>query len=146
MKKFAFKLQKLLELRQFEEDKAKAVLAQAIGVAEGLKAELRQIAEDRVATNASRSGLADPVTMQAIERYIIRLDTRKEQALQELAQAELVVEEKRAILAEAVKQRKILEKLRENKYAEWKKERQKEDDKILDDIVTAKAAALRTTL
>lgn len=146
MKKFAFKLQKLLELRQFEEDKAKAVLAQAIGVAEGLKAELRQIAEDRAATNASRSGLADPVTMQAIERYIIRLDTRKEQALQELAQAELVVEEKRAILAEAVKQRKILEKLRENKYAEWKKERQKEDDKILDDIVTAKAAALRTTL
>ncbi len=140
MKKFTFKLEKLLELRQFEEDKAKAALAEAIAVSERLKAELRQIAEDRVATNTSRHGLSDPVAMQTIERYIVRLDTRKEQVLQELAQAELVVEEKRTLFAEAMRQRKIIDKLREKKYAEWKKERQKEEEKIIDEIVTAKHA------
>ncbi len=138
MKKFTFKLAKLLELREFEEDKAKAALAEAIAVSENLKAELKQIAEDRAATNSSRAGISDPVYMQSIERYIVRLDTRKELALQELAQAELVVEEKRSLFAEAMRQRKIIDKIKEKKYAEWKKERQKEEDKILDDIVTAK--------
>jgi len=140
MKKFSFKLEKLLELRLFEEDKAKAALAEAIAVSERLKAELRQIAENRAATNASRAGISDPVTMQSIELYIIRLDTRKEQALQELAQAELVVEEKRKLFAEAMRQRKIIDKLKEKKYDQWKKERQKEEESIVDEIVTAKEA------
>ena len=138
MKKFSFKLEKVLELREFEEDQAKIELGKAIAETERIKEELRLIAEKRVQNTKSRFSSSDVMEQLAIENYITRLDSEKERLLEELAQAELVVEQKRAVFAEALKNRKVISKLKEKRTAEYKKEFYKTEENEIDDVFTSK--------
>jgi flagellar FliJ protein len=70
----------------------------------------------------------------AIEDYITLLDTKKEQQLNELVSAQLVVDQKRTVFAEAMKKRSVLTKLSERQLAEYKKEVLREEDKALDEV------------
>lgn len=92
MKRFEFSLQKVLDLREFEEDQAKLDLAAAIAVADKIKLELEQIAREMVAAGNVRI-TGDIPAMQANEAYKVRLKLRKGELLEELAKAELVIEE-----------------------------------------------------
>ena len=94
MKKFAFSLQKILDLKEFSEEQAKIALAQAIAESDRIKAQLKTIAEKRVESNNQRSFCKNVQDLVIIENYINRLDAEKEQLLQDLAAAELVIEEK----------------------------------------------------
>ncbi len=137
MKRFEFSLQKVLDLREFEEDQAKLDLAAAIAVADKIKLELEQIAREMVAAGNVRI-TSDIPAMQANEAYKVRLKLRKGELLEELAQAELVIEEKRKVFAEKMKNRKVITKLREKAEKEYKAEVFKEEEKALDDITGAK--------
>ncbi len=66
------------------------------------------------------------------------LEYKKELLLEELAKAQFVLEEKRAIVVEAIKKRKSLEKLKEKQFDEYKKQYNLEEEKILDEISTSK--------
>ncbi len=138
MKKFQFTLQKVLDLRQFTEDQAKTDLAQAISHADYIKVQLAEVAEKRAAANASRSGCTSIEEHIVIENFITRMDVKKETLLQELAQAELIVEEKRKVFAEAMKDRKVLSNLKEKKYAEYRKAYFKIQDEMVDDITSSR--------
>lgn len=138
MKKFSFKLEKVLELREFEEDQAKIELGKAIAETERIKEELRLIAEKRVQNTKSRFSSSDVMEQLAIENYITRLDSEKERLLEELAQAELVVEQKRSVFAEALKNRKVISKLKEKRTAEYKKDFYKTEENEIDDVFTSK--------
>ena len=138
MKKFSFKLEKVLELREFEEDQAKIELGKAIAETERIKEELRLIAEKRVQNTKARFSSSDVMEQLAIENYITRLDSEKERLLEELAQAELVVEQKRSVFAEALKNRKVISKLKEKRTAEYKKEFYKTEENEIDDVFTSK--------
>ena len=72
------------------------------------------------------------------ENYLKRLELTKDRLLQELAAAQLVVDEKREIFAEAMKQRKILSNLRDKQYAQYKKEALVAEDNAVDDLVTSR--------
>ncbi|MCL2130131.1 MAG: flagellar export protein FliJ, partial [Treponema sp.] len=65
---------------------------------------------------------------------LIRLDNLKEQLLKEAAMAELKVEEAREIFMEASRERKVLDKLKEKRQKEYRKEMLLEQSKTLDDI------------
>ena len=134
MKKFAFSLQKILDLKKFSEEQAKIALAQAIAESDRIKAELKTIAEKRVESNNQRSFCKNVQDLVIIENYINRLDAEKEQLLQDLAAAELVVEEKRKLMYEAMKERKVLTKLKDKKKAEYRKLANQEEAAVLDDI------------
>jgi flagellar FliJ protein len=54
-----------------------------------------------------------------------------------MAQAQLLAEQKREVVREAMKKVKVLEKLRETKLSQWKKERLDQEEKAMDDVVTA---------
>ena len=58
--------------------------------------------------------------------------------MEELAAAQLVVDEKREIFAEAMKQRKILSNLKEKQFAQYKKEALVAEDNAVDDLVTSR--------
>ena len=139
MKRFEFSLQKVLDLREFEEDQAKLDLAAAIAVADKIKLELEQIAREMVAAGNVRI-TGDIPAMQANEAYKVRLKLRKGELLEELAKAELVIEEKRKVFAEKMKNRKVITKLREKAEKEYRAEVLKEEEKVLDDITGAKFA------
>jgi flagellar FliJ protein len=134
MKKFKFSLEKVLMIREFEEKEAQIELGKAISVVNELNNKLKYIASERIKSNESRANSSDLNFLMSVENYINGLDFQKEQLLEQLAQAELVVEEKRKIMIEAMQKRKALDKLKENQYKNYKKELLLEEEKILDEI------------
>ena len=96
MKRFSFRLEKLLKYREFREKEAETNLGKANAARDALQIELDSIALKRVRTAAERrQGLSVPELL-AIEHYINRLDTTKEQLLERLP-AEMEVEKARKI-------------------------------------------------
>lgn len=136
MKKFSFTLQKVLDLREFQENQAKTQLAAAISQADLLRSQLGSVAQKRSQTNLSRREIVDPNQMIAVEHYVLWLDNEKERLLNELAQAELVIEEKRKDFAEAMKNRKVLDNLKEKQFAQYKKDFYKAEENAADDIAS----------
>lgn len=133
MKRFSFNLQKLLELREFEEKNAKTALAAALSEAERIKNELRSIAAERVRVNKTRNENVDTLFLITLEHYVNRLDVRKEELLEDLAAAELVIEQRRSVLAAAMQKRSVLDKLKEKQYLSWRKENAKAEESALED-------------
>lgn len=138
MKKFVFSLQKVLELREYEEDKAKLELGKAVAEVERLKRLLEENARNRIAANQSRKDTTDISVLLSIENYIIGLDAKKEKLLEELTMAQMVFEEKRDLYTKAMQDREVLSKLKEKQLSEYKKEVLKEEENALDDIVKNK--------
>ena len=120
MKRFSFSLQKVLQLRKYREEECKIELGRAVGI-------LSEI-ENRIMATASSRHLAalDRFTatadMLAWDNYIIRLDQEAQRLTEEAARAELVVEEKRELYLEASRELKAIEKLKEKREKEYRKE------------------------
>ena len=106
MKRFSFNLQKLLQLREFEEKNAKTALAAAVSEAERIKNELKSVAVERVRVNKTRNENVDTLFLITLEHYVNRLDVRNEDLLENLAEAELLIEQRRAVFAAAMRKRK----------------------------------------
>ena len=138
MKKFVFSLQKVLELREYEEDKAKLELGKAVAEVERIKRLLEENARNRIAANQSRKDTNDISVLLSIENYIIGLDSKREKLLEELTMAQMVFEEKRDLYTKAMQDREVLSKLKEKQLSEYKKEVLKEEENALDDIVKNK--------
>lgn len=138
MKKFVFSLQKVLDLREFEEEKAKLELGKAVAEVERIKRLLSENAKKRVESNRARKDTSDIFVLQNIENYIIGLDFKKEKLLEELAVAEIVFEEKRDLFSKAMQDREVISKLKEKQLAEYKKQILREEENILDDISNGK--------
>jgi flagellar FliJ protein len=88
-----------------------------------------------------RGGSASVQDLLAIERYIARLDAKKEKLIEDLAACELVVERARGVYLEATKDRQIISKLREKKEATWRRKYLSDEAAVLDDIVNARGNA-----
>ncbi len=138
MKRFSFSLQKLLDLREFREKESEIQLGKAIASRDAIQLDLEDVARKRHESAASRVGGASVQDLLAIERYIARLDKKRDSLLENLAAAELVVEQKRAAYMDATKDRQILTKLREKKEASWRKDYLAEEASILDDIANSR--------
>ena len=134
MKKFEFSLEKVLRIREFEEEQAKIELGKAISEVNRINSELEFIASERVKNNLARSSCVDINFLMSIEKYIEGLDLKKEELLNELAQAEMLADERRKILAECMQKRKVLEKLKENQKIAYNKLVEREEEKVLDEI------------
>ena len=134
MKAFAFRLEKILNFRKFNEDEAKIELGRAVGVLAGLESRIRSLAEERTRAAAAQFSPGNTsVDIQQYMYYLIRLDNTKEQLLKEAAMAELKVEEARNVFIEASRERKVLDKLKEKQFKEYRKSAFAEEAKILDD-------------
>ena len=120
MKKFSFELERILEFRNFEKQEAEAELAKALSKENEIKQNLEMIANQMIVSNQSvdKSSSFDDVIAQS--RYNNLLNYKKEESLKELAQANLVNEEKRSVLDECMKKTIALEKLKEKRKEEWK--------------------------
>ena len=138
MKKFTYSLQKVLNLREFEESQAEIELGKAVSYAESLRRELKILAEKRLENSRKQFAVMDITLMQQAEYYGSYLDLKKEELLTELTQAELAVEEKRKDFLVALQNRKTLESLKDKQFALYKKEIQRQEDVILDDIANSR--------
>ena len=138
MKRFAFSMQKILDIREFTERQAQIELGRAVAEVNRINGELDAVAQEKhrmIHQKQQEMTLNDFVVR---ENYMKRLELTKERLLEELAAAQLVVDEKRAVFTEAMKQRKILSNLREKQYLQYKKDALKIEENAVDDMVTSR--------
>jgi len=139
MKKFGFSLQKVLQLRKFREEECKIELGQAVSNLNMIENDIKKTAVKRQDAASRRFNAAQEIG--AWENYIIRLDQEAARLMEKAAQAEIIVEEKRALYLEAAKDLKTLEKLKEKREKEHRKETLDYQMAEIDDLTASRYAA-----
>ena len=142
MKRFNFGLEKVLKLRKYHEDETRIELGRAVGILVQIENNIKKNALIRSNAAQQRFGYGNSMeTTQgslqdafAWENYITFLDRETERLLGEAAKAELLVEEKRETYLEASRQRKVIDKLREKREKENRKEIFSAETRELDDL------------
>ena len=131
-------MQKILDMREFERKQAEIELGKAVAHEAKIQDTLKMVARQRASSVAQADGMNDVNSLYGVNQYFALLDQQKEQLLQELAEAQIVTEQKREAMREAIKKCKVLEQLRDARHADWKKAALKEEENIIDDIVTSR--------
>jgi len=148
VKRFKFGLEKIHELRKYREQEARNELGKAIGALTEIENNIEKnaVKHSRAAVErftgiggGGSGGSADgghagghaegeageqagAFSMMAWDNYILRLEQEAERLMEEAARAEIVVEEKRDLYLEASRELKVMEKLREKREKEYRKE------------------------
>ena len=138
MKKFSFSMQKILDLRIFEQRQAEMELGKANAEVARIQGELESIARRKVSTIKNFDTNTDFLIQAEIQSFFFMLEQKKEKFLEELATAQIAADEKREVVRQAMQKVKVLEKLKENKFRQWKKDSLKAEELAADDIVTAR--------
>lgn len=141
MKKFEFKMQKILDLRKFEQQQAEADLGKANAEVARIQRELDSIAVKKASAIKAFDNQSDFVVQTQMQQFFYMLDQKKEKFFEEMAKAQIVADEKRAVVLECMKKTKSLEKLREKHLQKWTLEQRQIEAKKIDDVVTAKTFA-----
>ncbi len=136
-KAFKFELQDVLDYRNFEQEQAQNELAKALAVETQINNQLDTIAKNFISVRKQIDASTDFEDIAIGNRRKVLLETQKEDLLNQLAQAKLVSDEKRAILAEAMKKTTALEKLKEKQLEGWKEESDKEEENFIDDLANS---------
>jgi flagellar FliJ protein len=125
MPKFVFQLDGVLRQRKFVEQQKQREHAERQAVLVKMEAELRglneqvQLTNDQVRQN-HLVGMLDMNFLAAHRRFLIAMQRQALALVQKMAQQKQKVEEARIDLAEAAKQRKVIEKLREKHFERWR--------------------------
>lgn len=138
MKKFVFELEQLLNLRKYEQDQAQIELGKAVQVEQQIQDGLDTLAQQYVATKKLTSGQTDFAAIAKTQQFYQFIKQQQEKLMNDMAQAKIVTEEKRALFNAAMQKHESLKKLKEKQYELFKAEVKKAEAKALDDIVTAK--------
>lgn len=138
MKKFVFELEQLLNLRKYEQDQAQIELGKAVQVERQIQDGLDTLAQQYVATKKLTSGQTDFAAIAKTQQFYQFIKQQQEKLMNDMAQAKIVTEEKRALFNAAMQKHESLKKLKEKQYELFKAEVKKAEAKALDDIVTAK--------
>ena len=137
-KKFSFELQDILDFRNFEKEEAEADLAKALSKESEINSKLQNIASQFIVLKKTVDSTSNFEDIAAASTHKKFLEYQKEELLQELAQAQIVTAEKRAVLAEIMKKTTALEKLKEKEETAYKEAVEKEEADLIDDLANAK--------
>ncbi len=124
MPKFVFNLQAVLRQRKGIEQQRQRELGEANGELRDVEAEVEGLnGAVRDVTQDMRDRLVGKLDMNflvAHRRFMLGMQRKGTALVQRLIEAQKKVEEARALLAEAARQRRVLEKMRERHFEQWK--------------------------
>lgn len=142
MKKFRFNMKTLLIMRKQEEDAAKkeVVLARMqlkkiLEILQELQSECNLLEEDLRRRQRSKQSVC------AFHDYFLYLDFLRRKIVRrqdDVLEAQNIVEEKRKAAKKSMQKKKILENIKDKKYAEWNDHYRRLETKILDELATIK--------
>lgn len=139
MARFVFKLEGVLRQRELMEQAKQRELAlkqrqyvELEGALQQLQSAV-QMANQDVRENRL-VGRLDMSFLAAHRRFLSGMQRRAVELVQRLALAQRGVADARAELAEAAKQRKVMEKLREKQFARWRAEQERRELAQLDEV------------
>jgi flagellar FliJ protein len=136
---FAFRLDKLLKLRERRREERELALAQAeraVQILDGQLAELagEQAANREAAKRALQAGSLEVDRLLDSHRYELLLAGQEKHLRQQRERVVLEVRRRRQALIEADRQVKVLEKLRDNQRQAFLHEQQRRETNELDEI------------
>ncbi|MCX7710687.1 MAG: flagellar export protein FliJ [Clostridia bacterium] len=142
MAKFVFKFQPLLDLKTQMEDSLKNELGKAIQKLEQEKEVLRTMETEREEcirqfNEKSSQGIVVE-RLKEYNLYISHLKERMEKQKENIKAAQKNVDKVREQLIKVVQERKMLDKLKEKKLEEYKKEQLVQEQKVIDEVVSFK--------
>lgn len=139
---FKFKLEPVLSLKEKIEDSKKRELGVATMHKEVLlneKLQLMKKKEEAIqAVKSHNSTVVDVQSLKAFNQYSVYMEQAIKAKNKQVQEAQNKVDEKREELLEAVKERKILDNLKDIQNEVFMEEEKREEQRILDDIVTYK--------
>lgn len=139
MPKFVFQLEGVLRHRKTVEEQRQRELGLAQAEMAKMEAELRSMDDaargvsDDVRTNRL-TGMLDMAFLAAHRRYVAAMQRKAMALAQRMAVQQRAVDEARRQLAEAAKQRKIIEKLRERQFERWRSDHARREGAELDEV------------
>ncbi|RKY03743.1 MAG: flagellar export protein FliJ [Spirochaetes bacterium] len=137
MKKFVFRLDRVLKLRRQIEERIEIEFALKNSEYIAVKNEIERNKEELmlfISENSIIEGSFSIEEIQAADNYIFRLEKRIKDLKVELDEKKKELDRVRELLNEAKKARKILEKLREKRLNEYINAANREEVNELDDI------------
>lgn len=139
---FKYKLEPILNLKEKMEDNKKRELGLANQLYESAKTEKAKLVEARnkayEEAKIQNSNRVNIEHLKQLNQYLNYMKQEIHHKEQEIIKSAIKVDEKRSELIEAVKERKILENLKEIKLEEYKEEETRKENNIIDEIVTYK--------
>lgn len=135
MKRFHFKLEKVLEFRRYHEEEWELKLAKVGSECLALENKIKNLAKQLTAGSRQKFDFGLNIdTLANYELYNRRIHVEIENTQQELARKELEREKIKEKYLEAAKDRKVMDKLKEKAANRFYKEQEKEEEKITDEI------------
>ena len=141
MAKFHFQLEGVLRQREGIERERQRALAVAQSKMQRLEEQLRDLDRTVQAAHADARehhlvGRLDMAFLAAHRRFIASSQRQAMNLAQSMATVKAEIDQARAALAEAARQRKVIEKLRERQYDRWKADLLKKETAEMDEIGT----------
>jgi flagellar FliJ protein len=139
MAKFVFTLEAVLKHRTHAERERMRELALAQADMARLQGELKALNDSMQASAADMkanhlTGSLDVTFLAAHRRYTVAMQRKGQSLVQELARQQRKVDEAARLLAEAAKERKVIEKLREKQFERWKETVSRKDQAGADEV------------
>ena len=139
MPKFSFRLQSLLKLRSAARDRCRASLAEAYQAERILRQKTTQLAVELAELKGqirkqSEPGQINIDKLLGTHRYELVLMAQQQQLAEQSKQVDEEIVRRRALLVEADKQVRVLEKLRERQQAKHDLEELRQENKLMDEI------------
>ncbi|WP_250278418.1 flagellar export protein FliJ [[Clostridium] colinum] len=142
MAKFIFNMQGLLNIKEKLEEQTKTEYGKALNKLEEEKSILLNLEnkkqENILSFKQSINTSVKPSYINSINQYVSFIDKKMEQQMENINKAKDIVEEKRLALLDAMKERKVLEALKEKEKENYFKEEIKKEQKVIDEIVSYK--------
>jgi len=143
MKKFKFKLEAILKLREIEEKNKLGELAKVVGQINKWNADIEtfttesthKLKEESVKLRQHKSTFKD---MQITREYFTFLNRKKKLALKKIEELQPALVQKQVEYNEARKEKKKYEILRKKKFKEYQYELEKEEQKFIDELAQRK--------
>ena len=137
-RRFEFNLEPVLRYRRMTEDQRKRAFGEASRRVDEQARKLdgleREEGDARAEFAGLRSGLLSPTQLRLQESYLVAMERRIRREAAELVKRLQVREERRVEFVEARKQVRVLERLRERRMIEYRREVEREEQKILDEV------------
>lgn len=139
MPKFEFNLQAVLTVREHAEKERQRALGVLLAQMKSLEDELTALdqANKSSAEDLRDSRLIGPIDLAFLaghRRYVLANERKARTVLQKMALLQREIEQARALLVEAARDRKVVEKLRERKLDAWRQNLARMEQQEIDEV------------
>jgi flagellar protein FliJ len=135
---FTFKLERVRALRERKEELAKEELAASLALRlrgeAMLQAAVENVEQARGVQRAAVGAAMSAQDLQAAQAYLERTERERESASLDLDRKDAEVEARRSVLQNAARDREVLERLKERKRTEHKREAGRREGVLLDEM------------